>query len=229
MRLKRSASTEAPDTGPNNVGTGVRDERKQRTRKALLDAALTLLDGERSFSSLSLREVAKVAGVVPAAFYRHFSGMDELGMSLVDDSFRTLHEMMRVARSAPLPASNLIARSVETFLLYAQAHRLHFQFIAKERVSGSSSVRLAIRKEVRLWTSELAADLAPFPRLKGFNGDDLRMMAGLVVNAMMGATELILDADLNDAAELGRIHTLAQKQLMLIFLGSAQWKSKPVQ
>ena len=136
---------------------------------------------------------------------------------------------MRGARSAPLPPANLIARSVETFLQYAQAHRLHFQFIAKERVSGSSSVRLAIRKELRLWTSELATDLAPFPKLKGFNGDDLRMMAGLVVNAMMGATELSLDADLNDAAELARIHQLAQKQLMLIFLGAAQWKSKPAQ
>lgn len=224
MRLKRSAPSETQET----PSPGVRDERKQRTRKALLDAALTLLEGERSFSSLSLREVAKVAGVVPAAFYRHFAGMDDLGMALVDDSFHTLHQMMRAARSAPLPPSNLVARSVETFLIYAQAHRLHFQFIAKERVSGSSSVRLAIRKELRLWTSELAADLSPFPKLKGFNGDDLRMMAGLVVNAMMGATELILDADLNDAAELRRIHVLAEKQLMLIFLGAAQWKSKPV-
>lgn len=221
MRLKRSAVTETTET----AGTGVRDERKLRTRKALLDAALTLLEGERSFSSLSLREVAKVAGVVPAAFYRHFSGMDELGMALVDDSFRTLHQMMREARSAPLPPSNLIARSVETFLRYTLMHRLHFQFIAKERVSGSSTLRLAIRKEVRLWTSELAADLAPFPKLKSFNGDDLRMMAGLVVNTMMGATELILDAEANDAEELRRIHQLAEKQLMLIFLGAAQWKS----
>lgn len=225
MRLKRQNSPDTQDLAP----TGVRDERKQRTRKALLDAALTLLDGELSFSSLSLREVAKVAGVVPAAFYRHFSGMDELGMALVDDSFRTLHDMMREARSAPLPPSNLVSRSVETFLRYTLSHRLHFQFIAKERVSGSSSVRLAIRKEIRLWTSELAADLAPFPKLKTFNGEDLRMMAGLVVNTMMSATELILDADANDATELRRIHQLAEKQLMLIFLGASQWKSKPAQ
>jgi len=224
MRLKRTVT----EDGPELVSSpGVRDERKQRTRKALLDAALTLLEGERSFSSLSLREVAKVAGVVPAAFYRHFSGMDDLGLALVDDAFRTLHQMMREARSAPLPASNLIARSVETFLRYAVSHRLHFQFLAKERVSGSSSVRLAIRKEVRLWTSELAADLTVFPKLKGFNGEDLRMMAGLVVNAMMSATELILDADPRDADELRRIHQQAEKQLMLIFLGAAQWKSKP--
>lgn len=214
---------------PVVASPGVRDERKQRTRKALLDAALLLLDGERSFSSLSLREVAKVAGVVPAAFYRHFSGMDELGMTLVDEAFGTLHQMMRGARSAPLPTSNLIANSVETFFRYAQAHRLHFQFIAKERVSGSSAVRLAIRKEIRLWTSELAADFAPFPKLKTFNGDDLRMMAGLIVNSMMGATELFLDAKPNDDDELRRIHQLAEKQLILIFLGAAQWKSKPAQ
>lgn len=222
MRLKRSTSQDATDSV---AAPGIRDERKQRTRKALLDAALTLLEGERSFSSLSLREVAKVAGVVPAAFYRHFSGMDDLGLALVDDAFRTLHQMMREARSAPLPASNLVKRSVETFLRYAATHRLHFQFLAKERVSGSSSVRLAIRKEIRLWTSELAADLSPFPKLKQFSGEDLRMLAGLLVNAMTAATELMLDADPRDADELRRIHQQAEKQLMLIFLGASQWKS----
>lgn len=205
---------------------GARDERKQRTRRALMDAALQLLQGERSFSSLSLREVAKVSGVVPAAFYRHFNSMEDLGLALVDDSFATLHELMRKARSAPLPPSNLIADSVKTFLGYSHEHRLHFQFIAKERYSGSSAIRLAIRKEIRLWTSELAADLAPFPKLKNFNGDDLRMMAGLVVNAVMSATELILDVDPADKDEQRRIHRQAEKQLMLIFLGASEWKSR---
>jgi AcrR family transcriptional regulator len=204
-----------------------RDERKSRTRRALLDAALGLLEGERSFSSISLREVAKAAGVVPAAFYRHFASMEDLGQALVDDSFSALHQVMRSARAAPLPASNLIANSVQTFLRHALDQRLHFQFIAKERVSGSSAVRLAIRKEIRLWTSELATDLAPFPNLRSFSGDDLRMLAGLVVNAMMAATELILDADTQDAGELKRIHDNTQKQLLLIFLGAANWKSRP--
>lgn len=215
--------SKAPEEGEG----GGRDERKQRTRRALMDAALELIQGERSFSSISLREVAKVAGVVPAAFYRHFSGMEDLGLALVDDSFRTLHIMMREARSAPLPAQNLIANSVATFLRYAQDHRPHFEFIAKERYSGSSAVRLAIRREIRLWTSELAADLAPFPRLKTFNGDDLRMMAGLVVNTVIAATELILDAKPGDADELARIHRNAEKQIMLIFLGAAAWQSRP--
>lgn len=217
---KRSEST------ADTLAPVPRDERKSRTRRALLDAALGLLEGERSFSSISLREVAKAAGVVPAAFYRHFASMEDLGQALVDDSFSALHQVMRAARAAPLPASNLIANSVETFLRHALTQRLHFQFIAKERVSGSSAVRLAIRKEIRLWTSELATDLAPFPKLRSFNGEDLRMIAGLVVNAMMAATELILDADPKDEEEIKRIRGNTEKQLLLIFLGAASWKSR---
>ena len=53
------------------------------------------------------------------------------------------------------------------------------------------------------------------------------MLAGLLVNAMTAATELMLDADPRDADELRRIHQQAEKQLMLIFLGASQWKSSP--
>ena len=96
--------------------TGRRDVRKQRTRRALLDAALELMQGEQSFNSISLREVARNAGVVPTAFYRHFRDMDELGLTLVEEALRALRQMMREARSAPLPASSLISRSVQTYI-----------------------------------------------------------------------------------------------------------------
>jgi AcrR family transcriptional regulator len=60
------------------------DERKQQSRQALLDAALQLSTAGRSFSSISLREVAREVGLVPTAFYRHFQDMDALGQELVD-------------------------------------------------------------------------------------------------------------------------------------------------
>jgi AcrR family transcriptional regulator len=37
-------------------------------------ASLRLLE-DRSFSALSLREVTREAGIVPAAFYRHFDSI----------------------------------------------------------------------------------------------------------------------------------------------------------
>ena len=59
-------------------------------------AALRLLE-ERSFSQLSLREVTREAGIVPAAFYRHFESMEALGLVLIDESFRVLRDMLRGA------------------------------------------------------------------------------------------------------------------------------------
>jgi len=205
---------------------GPRDERKQRTRRALLDAALELMQGERSFSSVSLREVTRSAGVVPAAFYRHFTGMEELGLALVDDSFKTLRRSMREARAAALPATHLIRRSVETFLGYAQTHRRHFQFIAKERFGGSSVIRFAVRKEVHLFTSELATDLARFPLAGKISTEDLQMIAGLVVQTVLMATEVFLDMPQNDPEDAAQLYQQTEKQLRLIFIGAQGWRSK---
>lgn len=205
---------------------GSRDERKQRTRRALLDAALDLLQGERSFSSVSLREVTRAAGVVPAAFYRHFVGMEELGLALVDDSFKTLRRSMREVRAAPVPANKLVRASVETFFGYVRAHRRHFQFIAKERFGGSSIIRFAVRKEVHMFTSELATDLARFPLAKKVSTDDLQMMASLVVQTVTSATDLFLDLDAADADEAAQLFQQTEKQLRLVLLGAAAWKSK---
>ena len=48
-------------------------ERRRHTRQALLDAALLQIEAGHSFDSLSLRSVARAAGVVPAAFYRQLA------------------------------------------------------------------------------------------------------------------------------------------------------------
>jgi AcrR family transcriptional regulator len=46
--------------------------------------SLHLSTSGRSFSSISLREVAREVGLVPTAFYRHFQDMEALGQELVD-------------------------------------------------------------------------------------------------------------------------------------------------
>ncbi len=74
-RSSRSSSSRVQD----NLS---REERKEATRRAIIAAALKLLD-EDSFSALSLREVTREAGIVPAAFYRHFESMDALGLVLM--------------------------------------------------------------------------------------------------------------------------------------------------
>lgn len=205
--------------------SGAREEKKQKTRQGLLDAALHLLEGEQSFASLSLREVTREAGIVPTAFYRHFQDMDELGLALVDESFHALRQAMRAARSGPLPTDQLIRRSVETFVAYVRANRRHFQFVARERSGGRSALRNAIRTEVRLFASELATDLARFPALNAWSTEDLQMLAGLIVATMVNAMLDILDIAQGRADDEKDMMRTLEKQLRLILLGAAAWKS----
>jgi AcrR family transcriptional regulator len=205
-------------------------ERRRQTRQALLDAALDQLDAGESFDALSLRRVARAAGVVPNAFYRHFASMDELGLALIDESFRTLRAMLRDAREDGVPPERVIKSSVEILVRHVHEHRQHFAFIARARSTGNGVLRLAIRNEIRLVTSELATDLARFPVLRDWTTEDLQMIAGLLVNAMIATVEALVDIPTapNGApspeaeAEISRV---AEKQLRLTQLAVPHWRS----
>lgn len=213
----------------DQTGETRRDPRRGRTRRALLDAALELVEKKDNFTALSLRLVARKAGVVPTAFYRHFPDMDALGLALVDESFRTLRQLMRDVRAVGLPQKQVISTSVQTYVRYVRDNARHFQFVAKERFSGSQPIRTAIRQEIRLFTSELATDLSRIPFLAKVSAEDLQMMASLVVNNMTSLTEQILDIPVDDRAEEAFLARVAEKQLRLIFLGAASWRSQPAQ
>ena len=73
---------------------GVRAQQKEKTRRSLVEAAFSQLSAERSFASLSLREVAREAGIAPTSFYRHFRDVDELGLTMVDESGLMLRQLI---------------------------------------------------------------------------------------------------------------------------------------
>jgi AcrR family transcriptional regulator len=207
-------------------------ERRQQTRRALLDAALEQMDTGESFDGLSLRRVARTAGVVPNAFYRHFASMDELGLALIDESFRTLRDMLRDARDGGVPPEHVIKRSVEILVWHVREHRQHFAFIARARSTGNGVLRHTIRNEIRLVTSELATDLARFPVLRDWTTEDLQMIAGLLVNAMIATVEALLDIPSNGTASgapspeaEAEIARTAEKQLRLTLLAVPHWRS----
>jgi AcrR family transcriptional regulator len=199
-------------------------ERKEATRRAIVAAALQLL-GDRSFSGLSLREVTREAGIVPAAFYRHFESMDALGLVLIDESFRTLRDMLRGARAGKLDTYRVIESSVETLVASVAERREHWRFISRERSSGVTVLRYAIRTEIRLITSELATDLARFPELHEWSTEDLNVLATLFVNAMIVIGEAIEEAQHSEALE--EIRRIAVKQLRMIVVGVTAWRSTP--
>jgi AcrR family transcriptional regulator len=200
------------------------EERRRHTRQALLDAALLQIEAGESFESLSLRSVTRAAGVVPTAFYRHFASMDELGLTLVDESFRTLRAMLREARQG-VPPEGVIRRSVEILVEQVREHRHHFVFLVRVGYTGNAVLRHAVRGEIRLLTSELATDLARFPILREWSTGDLQMLAGLLVNTMISTAAAMLDAPVAAPEAEAEIARNAEKQLRMILLGVPQWRS----
>jgi AcrR family transcriptional regulator len=200
-------------------------ERRRHTRQALLDAALLQMEAGESFDALSLRGVARTAGVVPTAFYRHFASMDELGLALIGESFRTLRSMLRSAREAGLPPDHIIRHSVEILVRHVREHRQHFMFIARAKATGNVILRQAVRNEIRLLTSDLATDLARFPLLREWTTEDLQMLAGLLVNAMIATVEAIIESPTAGPEPVQEIARVAEKQLTLTMLAVPYWRS----
>jgi AcrR family transcriptional regulator len=203
--------------------TDSRRARKERTRQAILDAALALLEDE-GFGQLSLRQITREVGIVPTAFYRHFSSLDELGLTLVDESFSTLRAMIRAARGNLAAYDSVIRRSVQVLVDHVQANRAHFSFIARERFGGHAVVRAAIRSELELFSRELASDLATLPNLQSWSREDLHMLSDLIVNAMVSTAELLLTVPEDDSGAQQRIVRDANRQLRLIVVGISGWR-----
>jgi AcrR family transcriptional regulator len=219
-----TVNSRAPDRGGRRPRR-TQAERRQHTRQALLDAALLQMEAGESFDALSLRSVARAAGVVPTAFYRYFASMDELGLVLIEESFRALRGMLRHARTEGMAPERIIERSVEILTTYVRENRQHFAFVARIRSTGNGVLRHAIRAEIRLFVSELATDLARFPILREWTTDDLQMLAGLLVNTMIATIESLLDAPIDSEQTEAEIARLAERQLRLILLGVPHFRS----
>ena len=156
--------------------TRTRAERKEHTRQRLLDVTLKMITN-RSLSSISLREVARAAGIVPTAFYRHFDSIDALGVELVDECMRPLRQMVREARRGVALHGDIITGTVDTLGRQVRSHPEQFRFLVRERYGGVHGVRRAIDAELRLFTSELTVDLARLTAGYDWSTDDLEMTA----------------------------------------------------
>ncbi|MBW2698217.1 MAG: HTH-type transcriptional repressor FabR [Deltaproteobacteria bacterium] len=137
-----------------------RAEQKQATRRAIIAAALKL-SADRGFSSLSLRRVAKQAGIAPTSFYRHFTDMDELGLALVDEVGMSLRQLVREARRRVVESGkgSVIRASIQTFLESVERNENLFRLLLGEGSGSTPHFRLAIAKEIQRFADDLAEDL----------------------------------------------------------------------
>nr|WP_306358368.1 MULTISPECIES: TetR family transcriptional regulator [unclassified Nocardia] len=194
-----------------------RVERKERTRAALLEGTLALA-ADRGFAALSLREIARSAGIVPTAFYRHFTSLDELGATLVDQGVRELRLALRELRRTP---DARLAETVRFVFEQVDGKEDLYGFLLRERHGGSAALRGAISVELQLIVRELVVDLSRIRALDAWSHDDLELAADLIVSTVAARI-----ADYITAAPHDHTHLIdtAVRQVRLISLGMSAWR-----
>ncbi|MBP2194260.1 TetR family transcriptional regulator [Nocardia goodfellowii] len=200
-----------------NEQAATRNERKERTRQALVDGTLALA-AERGFAALSLREIARSAGIVPTAFYRHFASLDDLGATLVDDGVTALRLALREVRRSPDAG---VSASVRFVFEQVDPKRDLFGFLIRERHGGSAALRQAITTELHLIVRELVADLSRIPALDSWAPRDLEIAADLIVGTVIHGIGGYIAAP---AREQKPIVDRTVHQVRLVALGMGVWK-----
>lgn len=193
-----------------------RNERKERTRQALLEGTLALAS-DRGFAALSLREIARSAGIVPTAFYRHFESLEDLGATLVDDGVTALRLALREVRRNPDAG---LTETVRFVFDQVGPKRDLFGFLTRERHGGSAVLRRAIATELQLIVRELVADLSRVRALDEWSPRDLEIAADLLVSTVTDGIAAYISASSREAQHI--IDRTVQ-QVRLISLGMGAW------
>ncbi|MCB0974709.1 MAG: TetR family transcriptional regulator [Actinobacteria bacterium] len=156
---------------------------KQETRTALVAAAFDELTGQ-SLDGLSIRRLTAAVGITPAAFYRHFTDLDDIGLVLVDEAVSQLASAVREGL-ANLNQDNgpAVIATIATSLSEAAArYRPQMIFVARERCSGRERIQVAISDGIRRVTLETAGELKAKTRIRDWSWEDTLVVSDAMVH-----------------------------------------------
>ena len=188
---------------PNLATTGDLENRAPQGRRVtisraeIIDAALKLLGPHRSVSTLSLREVAREAGIAPNSFYRHFRDIDELAIALIEQAGSALRSIIGTARQRASRERSVVQSSMEVFMEQLRLEQGNLPLSLREGKVGSAAFKQAVEQQLCFFETELKEDLV---RLEQLHGNQLyapELVAKAITRLVfaMGANAMEQDSD----------------------------------
>ncbi|MGZ3427747.1 MAG: TetR/AcrR family transcriptional regulator [Polyangia bacterium] len=194
-------------------------------RRTLLDAALAIV-GKAGPGALSLRELARKAGVSHAAPYRHFKSREALVLPLANHGFPGLGaEMQRSAGGESNPILRFRALGV-AYVSYAVSHPGHFRIMfSNELHEGTEDPELA---EAGAPTLEaLIETIAAAQDAGQIRAGDPRALAVPAWSMAHGLAMLLVDQQLRALVETVYAETLAHAVIDVAVRGLSPSPSSP--
>ena len=156
-------------------------------RTALLNAALELLE-ERGESALSLRAVARRAGVSPAAPYRHYVDREALVSAVAAVGYSELAGRLAAAHPAPSTREQLATVAV-AYVQFALERPALFRIMFSEPCDRDNDERAAATEAVSQYLNAIVERALP--------GGDAEALATAVWALVHGLAFLHLDGKLD--------------------------------
>jgi len=101
--------------------------------RIVLDASLDLIK-ERGLGALSMREVARRAGVSHQAPYHHFHDREGILAAIAKEGFERLHAAMRRAAEAQTDPVERLNAIGEAYVTFAAHHPAHFKIMFRSEL-----------------------------------------------------------------------------------------------
>ncbi|MFI9547901.1 TetR/AcrR family transcriptional regulator [Streptomyces sp. NPDC052016] len=128
-------------------------------RAACLRAARELLEEDGS-AGLSLRAVARRAGVSPTAPYRHYADRDALVSAVAAEGYRELAEHLAAVHPAPSTPDDLAAVAV-VYVQFALDHPALFRAMFAEPCDPTSAERVSATAVITEYVQGIVRDAFP--------------------------------------------------------------------
>lgn len=193
------------------------------TREALLEAALAIAGPDRGLSSLTLREVAREAGIAPNSFYRHFHDTNELAVALIEQAGESLRRIIREARVRAVSERSVVRTSLQAFMEPIAENDQLLKLFLREGSVGSPELRTAVEGQLVFFEDELESDLRRFAELRNQRLEEPHLAARATTRIVFAMATKSLDLAPSERAKLVD-ETIVMLQMVL--LGARAFRSQ---
>jgi len=195
------------------LATSLRDQKKERTREALFEAAIVLFR-ERGFGGTTVDDIAAAAQVSRRTFFRYFPAKEAVVFPWDDERLARFKRIL----SQHIDGGASFERVRRALLALAQDYMAQADdMLAQHRVIESASELLAYERKLdRRWEEALAEAIA-----EGSRGAERLRTARILAGAMMGAIRATLAEWFAEGAQ-GDLGVMGQEALDLLEHGARQ-------
>ncbi|RFU45348.1 TetR family transcriptional regulator [Paraburkholderia sp. DHOC27] len=188
-------------------------------KRRLIEAALRLTAGGRSFASLGLREIAREAGLNPNTFYRHFDTLDDLAREALGWVSRRLRPMLRRERwlAAHDEPHSVPRRACVAFFTFALENREAFLSALAEYHGSSPALRAAVRTNLHEVAAEMADDVVQLKLMPALNPATVDEVCTQIVLQLFHLSQEYI----GNAPHRGALIEYAERFIVRLFVGAS--------